>query len=96
MSEITGNEVGQIWLPPIGCVVKWANLVIARSCQSLFRKKARADGQLTEEEMRHAHRLARERAIQFGRTWGLDVLRELGEGYLDLWIAKLVKKLKRR
>ncbi len=59
-------------------------------------KASRADGRLTQAEMRHARRLARDQAIEFGRTQGIDVLRELGEGYLDLWIAKLVKKLKRR
>ncbi len=57
-------------------------------------KEARADGRLTEEERRRARRLARETAIEFGRTHGVDVLRELGEEYIDLWIAKLVQRLK--
>lgn len=59
-------------------------------------KEAREDGRLTEEEMRHARSIARHTAIEFGRTQRIDVLRELGEEYLDLWIAKLVKKLKNR
>lgn len=58
-------------------------------------KAARADGQLTEEEKRHARELARQRAIEFGRSQGIDVLRVLGQEYVDLWIAKLVKGLKR-
>ena len=33
-------------------------------------------------------------SIRFGETQGVDVLRELGAEYIDLWIAKLVKGLK--
>ena len=57
-------------------------------------KEARADGKLTPEEMREARQRARDAAIEFGRTQGIDVLRELGGEYIDLWIAKLVKRLK--
>lgn len=57
-------------------------------------KESREDGKLTLEEMRLARRRAREAAIEFGRTRGVDVLRELGGEYVDLLIAKLVKKLK--
>lgn len=57
-------------------------------------KEARADGRLTEDEKRQARQLAREAAIEFGRGRGVDVLNEVGEDYVDLWIAKLVKKLK--
>lgn len=57
-------------------------------------KEARADGRLTEDEKRQARLLAREAAIEFGRSRGVDVLSEVGEDYVDLWIAKLVKKLK--
>jgi len=57
-------------------------------------KEARADGKLTDEEAREARRRAREAAVEFGRTQGIDVLRELGTEYIDLWIAKLVKRLK--
>ena len=44
--------------------------------------------------MREARRRARDASIEFGRTQGIDVLRELGGEYIDLWIAKLVKRLK--
>ncbi len=57
-------------------------------------KEARADGRLTDEEQRHARALARQAAVEFGRTEGVDVIRELGNEYLDLWIAKLVQRLK--
>lgn len=57
-------------------------------------KEAREDGQLTSDEARQARSRARAAAIDFGRTQGVDVLRELGTEYIDLWIAKLVKKLK--
>ena len=57
-------------------------------------KDARADGTLTDEECRQARALARQTALEFGRRDGIDVLRELGEDYLDLWIARLVKRLK--
>jgi hypothetical protein len=57
-------------------------------------KESRADGKLTEEEASRARQRARETAIAFGRSQGIDVLRELGGEYIDLWIAKLVKSLK--
>ncbi len=57
-------------------------------------KAARADGKLTEDERRHARHQARDRAIAFGLREGVDVLRELGEDYLDLWITRLVAKHK--
>lgn len=57
-------------------------------------KEAKADGKLTNEEAREARRRARDAAIEFGRTQGIDVLGELGTAYVDLWIAKLVKRLK--
>lgn len=57
-------------------------------------KEASDDGKLTEKERKRARELAREAAVEFGETQGVDVLRELGEGYIDVWISKLVKKLK--
>jgi hypothetical protein len=57
-------------------------------------KESREDGKLTEEEARCARQRAQEAAIEFGRTQGIDVLRELGTEYIDLAIAKLVKQLK--
>jgi hypothetical protein len=58
-------------------------------------KEAREDGRLTDDEQRNARTLARQTAVEFARRDGIDVVRELGEEYLDLWIARLVKKLKR-
>ena len=57
-------------------------------------KEARADGKLTAEEASEARRRARDAAVEFGRTQGLDVLRELGGANIDLWISKCVKRLK--
>jgi len=57
-------------------------------------KESREDGKLTQEEMRLARRRAREAAIEYGRTRGIDILRELGANYIDLIIAKQVKNLK--
>ena len=57
-------------------------------------KEARADGKLTPEETAEARQRARDAAIEFGRTQGIDVLREVGEQFIDLAIAKLVKRLK--
>jgi len=58
-------------------------------------KESRADGRLTDEEMRAARERARDAAVVFGRTQGLDVLKELGPQYVDVLISKLVKGLKR-
>lgn len=57
-------------------------------------KEAREDGRLTEEEARQARQRARNAAIDYGRRQGVDVVSEVGAEYIDLWIAKLVKKLK--
>jgi len=57
-------------------------------------KSAREDGKLTREERREARRRAREAALRFGQANGIDVLAEIGDEYLDLRIAKLVKRLK--
>lgn len=57
-------------------------------------KEGRADGKLTENERRRARLLARERAILLAKREGLDLLRLIGEDRVNLWIAKLVKRLK--
>ena len=57
-------------------------------------KEARADGKLTPEEAAEARQRARNAAIAFGRTQGIDVMREIGEPFIELAIAKLVKQIK--
>jgi hypothetical protein len=57
-------------------------------------KEASEDGKLTAAERRRARELARETAIAFGRSQGIDVLAEVGNDYIDLWINRLVKKAK--
>lgn len=58
-------------------------------------KAGRADGKLTPEERRRARELALTRARAIARNQGVDLIREIGEPFVDLWIAKLVKRLKR-
>jgi len=57
-------------------------------------KEASADGRLSEEERRRARAMARDAAVAFGRSEGVDVLRELGEAYIDLWLSRLVQRMK--
>lgn len=59
-------------------------------------KQAREDGKLTDEEVKIARRRARRTAVEYGTTTGVDVLRALGETYIDLWISKLVRKAKQQ
>ena len=59
-------------------------------------KAGRADGKLTAEEARRARELAKARAYALARREGVDLLRELGPAFLDLWVAKTVKRLKSR
>jgi len=59
-------------------------------------KASRPGGRLTPEERRRAREMARDRAIAIARKEGIDLLRELGEDMISVWIAKLVKRLKRR
>lgn len=58
-------------------------------------KEARADGQLTDEEKRRARQIAKERAQAIAQQQGVDLIRELGGDFIDLWLTRLVNKLKR-
>jgi hypothetical protein len=55
-------------------------------------KTASDDGKLTDEEINKARALARDAAVTYGKNQGVDVLRELGDDYIDLWIAKLARR----
>jgi hypothetical protein len=57
-------------------------------------KESNADGRLSTEERRRAREMARAAAVAFGRTQGIDVLREIGADYVDLWISRLVNQRK--
>lgn len=57
-------------------------------------KEASADGKLSSEERRRARELARDAAIAFGRTRGIDVIGSIGRDYIDMWISKLVNQRK--
>ena len=57
-------------------------------------KEASADGKLSSEERRRARELARDAAIAFGRTKGVDVIGSIGHDYIDMWITNLVNQRK--
>lgn len=57
-------------------------------------KEASEDGKLSPAERRRAREMARDAAISFGQTQGVDVLSEVGRDYIDLWINRLVQKMK--
>ena len=57
-------------------------------------KEGRQDGTLTAEEKAKARQLAKEAAIEFGRTQGVDVIKSIGEEFIDFYIARSVKALK--
>lgn len=57
-------------------------------------KESRADGRLTQDEREHARDMAIRSAVEFGRTRGIDVVRELGRDYLDLWLTRVVNAAK--
>ena len=58
-------------------------------------KAASADGTLTDEERRRARELARDRAIAIARTDGIDLAATLGREHLDLWIERVLARVKR-
>jgi hypothetical protein len=58
-------------------------------------KAGRSDGRLTEEEKSRARSMARMRAIKLAKSDGIDLLRTIGEDYVDLWIGRLIQKRKR-
>lgn len=57
-------------------------------------KAARADGKLTAEEKQEARRRARDRALEIARAEGVDLVRELGPAFIELFLSKLVVKMK--
>ena len=59
-------------------------------------KEGREDGRLTKEERRRARQLARQTAVRYGQTTGVDVLRELGDDFIDVWIGRMVRRMKRK
>lgn len=57
-------------------------------------KERNPGGGLTLEEQAQARQYAREQAIAIARARGIDLLRELGAEYIELWTSRLVRKLK--
>ena len=58
-------------------------------------KAASADGTLTDDERRRARELARDRAVAIARTDGIDLVATLGREHLDLWIERVLGRVKR-
>lgn len=58
-------------------------------------KAGRSDGRLTEQEKARARSMARMRAVKLAKTDGIDLLRTVGEDYVDLWIGRIVGRRKR-
>lgn len=59
-------------------------------------RQSRADGKLTEEEKRQARAQAKRYAISYGTSVGVDVVKELGEHYMDAAIKRIVDEMKER
>lgn len=57
-------------------------------------KKASRDGKLTDEEARHARELAKQKAVKIARRHGINLLRDLGEDFLELALTRAVNHLK--
>ena len=77
---------------------KKALLALEAAVEEVYREYVRAlkeagDG-LTPEEQENARDFARTHAIEIARAQGIDLVRELGADFLNLWISRLVKKLK--
>ena len=69
---------------------------VERTYQSYVKaiKAGRSDGRLTEEEKSRARSMARMRAMKLAREEGIDLIRTIGEDYLDLWISRIIGKKK--
>lgn len=57
-------------------------------------KEKNPDGNLTSEEQALARQYARERAVAIAKGRGIDLIKELGADYIDLWTGRIVRKLK--
>ena len=105
-----GTAIGGLWalFKSSGFLVRCRNqryrraiLTLEAAAEETYRtyvraiKEARVDGKLTDEERDQARRLALGRAVELGRTQGIDLLQELGEAYLNLHLTRLVQRLKR-
>ncbi|HOR51941.1 MAG TPA: hypothetical protein PLQ42_12770 [Candidatus Hydrogenedentes bacterium] len=57
-------------------------------------KSTRESGQLTPGEEQEARRRAKEKGAALAQAAGINLAHTLGAEYLDLWINRLVRKLK--
>lgn len=58
-------------------------------------KSTRSDGRLSDDERRNAREKAYQRARAITRAQGIDLAAALGREAAELWIGKLVRRLKR-
>lgn len=59
------------------------------------KKKAKEDGKLTEDEVKLARKIAINSAKTFALTQGVDVLKTLGEEYVEYWLTLAVNDAKK-
>jgi hypothetical protein len=59
-------------------------------------KASRANGKLSDGERKEARRQARQAAVAWGETHGVDVVREVGHASLDLAIERVLEEIKSR
>lgn len=57
-------------------------------------KEANGDGKLTPEQKKIASTMAAEKAQEFATAKGLDLPKQLGQDYVDLYIEQLVARAK--
>lgn len=51
-------------------------------------KTASADGHLSDDERKIARGLAKEAAIAYGKTNGVDIIKTVGQEFIDLYLEK--------
>lgn len=54
-------------------------------------KAASADGHLSPEERKKARQLAKEAAIKYGKANGVDIIKILGQEFIDLYLERAHK-----
>jgi hypothetical protein len=57
-------------------------------------KAASEDGKLTDNERKVARERARQAGIDYAKEKGVDLLKVLGESYIDVWIEKILRSIK--
>jgi len=61
-----------------------------------LKKYKNEDGQLTKEEAGRAKKTAIARAVALASREGIDLVQEMGEEYINLWLERIIKEMKRK